>query len=154
MTPGLTLRGLLVVPLEAAHLAEIEIQPSQAYLAAQLADAESFAAAVLSLGPAFAGLIDGRPVVVAGTLEQWPGRWIGWAILSALAGPHMKSLADALPDGLPRQYREGVDDLEPVLIGELRPGDVVMIKSSKGVGFSKLVDALIRHFPAAAGKDS
>ncbi len=71
--------------------------------------------------------------------------------LVLLAGPHMKALADALPADLPRQYRESVDELEPLLIGELRPGDVVMIKSSKGVGFSKLVDALIRHFPADAG---
>ena len=74
--------------------------------------------------------------------------------LVLLAGPHMKSLADALPGDLPTHYRADVDDLKPVLIGEVRAGDVIMIKSSKGIGFSKLVDALISHFPAVAGNDS
>jgi len=49
------------------------------------------------------------------------------------------------------EYRAGAEDLKPVLIDAVRPGDVVMIKSSKGIGFSKLVDALIRQFPADAG---
>ena len=35
-----------------------------------------------------------------------------------------------------------------MLMDTVRPGDVVMIKSSKGIGFSKLVDALIKQFPA------
>jgi len=71
--------------------------------------------------------------------------------LILLAGPQMKSLAESLPGDLATQYREDVDDLRQVLLGELRAGDVVMIKSSKGIGFSKLVDALIRQFPAGAG---
>jgi UDP-N-acetylmuramoyl-tripeptide--D-alanyl-D-alanine ligase len=36
------------------------------------------------------------------------------------------------------------------LLSALKPGDVVMIKSSKGIGFSKLVDALLGKFPAEA----
>ena len=71
--------------------------------------------------------------------------------LILLAGPEMKSLAEALPDELPKEYRACVEDLKPVLIDALRPGDVVMIKSSKGIGFSKLVEALIKRFPAGAG---
>ncbi|HEY6631482.1 MAG TPA: UDP-N-acetylmuramoylalanyl-D-glutamyl-2,6-diaminopimelate--D-alanyl-D-alanine ligase [Rhizobiaceae bacterium] len=71
--------------------------------------------------------------------------------LILLAGPEMKSLAEALPEGAKVEYRAGAEDLKPVLIGTVRPGDVVMIKSSKGIGFSKLVDALIRQFPADAG---
>lgn len=97
MTAGLAMRGgLLVTPLEPRHLAELEVQPSQAYLAAQLADPESFAGAVRALGPAFAGLIDGRPMIAAGILEQWAGRWIAWAILSAAAGPHMAAITRAV----------------------------------------------------------
>jgi UDP-N-acetylmuramoyl-tripeptide--D-alanyl-D-alanine ligase len=68
-----------------------------------------------------------------------------------LAGPEMKSLAEALPEGRRFEYRGGAEDLKPVLIDTVRPGDVVMIKSSKGIGFSKLVDALIRQYPADAG---
>ncbi len=71
--------------------------------------------------------------------------------LILLAGPEMKSLAEALPESAKVEYRAGAEDLKPVLIDTVRPGDVVMIKSSKGIGFSKLVDALIRQFPADAG---
>ncbi|MDQ2632517.1 MAG: UDP-N-acetylmuramoylalanyl-D-glutamyl-2,6-diaminopimelate--D-alanyl-D-alanine ligase [Pseudomonadota bacterium] len=73
------------------------------------------------------------------------------AELILLAGPEMKSLAEALPEEFKVEYRAGAEDLKPVLIDTVRPGDVVMIKSSKGIGFSKLVDALIRQFPADAG---
>ncbi|MEW9836722.1 UDP-N-acetylmuramoylalanyl-D-glutamyl-2,6-diaminopimelate--D-alanyl-D-alanine ligase [Mesorhizobium marinum] len=68
-----------------------------------------------------------------------------------LAGPEMKALADALPEGADFAYRSGAGDLKPVLIETVRPGDVVMVKSSKSIGFSKLVDALILQFPADAG---
>lgn len=71
--------------------------------------------------------------------------------LILLAGPEMKSLAEALPGDVKVEYRAGAEDLKPVLIDTVRPGDVVMVKSSKGIGFSKLVDALIRQFPADAG---
>ena len=67
-----------------------------------------------------------------------------------MAGPQMKNLADALPAGLSKDYRASADDLKPILLDVVRAGDVVMVKSSKGIGFSKLVDALITRFPASA----
>jgi UDP-N-acetylmuramoyl-tripeptide--D-alanyl-D-alanine ligase len=68
-----------------------------------------------------------------------------------MAGPHMKNLADTLPGGMRKEYRASVDDLKPILLESVGPGDVVMVKSSKGIGFSKLVDALLNRFPAHAG---
>ncbi|TPL87517.1 UDP-N-acetylmuramoylalanyl-D-glutamyl-2,6-diaminopimelate--D-alanyl-D-alanine ligase [Mesorhizobium sp. B2-3-14] len=65
-----------------------------------------------------------------------------------LGGPEMRSLAEALPDDVRTEYRAGVEELKPVLLAALKPGDVVMIKSSKGIGFAKLVDALLGKFPA------
>ncbi|RUX05901.1 MAG: UDP-N-acetylmuramoylalanyl-D-glutamyl-2,6-diaminopimelate--D-alanyl-D-alanine ligase [Mesorhizobium sp.] len=65
-----------------------------------------------------------------------------------LGGPEMRSLAKALPGDIRTEYRAGVEELKPVLLAALRPGDVVMIKSSKGIGFAKLVDALLGKFPA------
>ncbi|ESY68463.1 MULTISPECIES: UDP-N-acetylmuramoylalanyl-D-glutamyl-2,6-diaminopimelate--D-alanyl-D-alanine ligase [Mesorhizobium] len=65
-----------------------------------------------------------------------------------LGGPEMKALADALPAEIQTEYRAGVAELKPVLLAALKPGDVVMIKSSKGIGFAKLVDALLGKFPA------
>ncbi|WP_256751106.1 UDP-N-acetylmuramoylalanyl-D-glutamyl-2,6-diaminopimelate--D-alanyl-D-alanine ligase [Mesorhizobium sp. Mes31] len=65
-----------------------------------------------------------------------------------LGGPEMRALAEALPSEVKTEYRAGVEDLKPVLLAALQPGDVVMIKSSKGIGFAKLVDALLGKFPA------
>ncbi|RUT84019.1 UDP-N-acetylmuramoylalanyl-D-glutamyl-2, 6-diaminopimelate--D-alanyl-D-alanine ligase, partial [Mesorhizobium sp. M7A.T.Ca.US.000.02.1.1] len=65
-----------------------------------------------------------------------------------LGGPEMRVLAEALPAEIKTEYRAGVEELKPVLLAALRPGDVVMIKSSKGIGFAKLVDALLGKFPA------
>lgn len=96
---------------------------------------------MLELGSHSAKLHAGLAELVAGTHTD----------LILLAGPEMKSLAEALPQNLAFEYRSGADELKPVLIETVRPGDVVMIKSSKGIGFSKLVDALIRQFPAEAG---
>lgn len=72
--------------------------------------------------------------------------------LALLAGPEMKALHDRLGDSLATEYRANVDELKPVLLEAVRPGDVVMIKSSKGIGFARLVDALLREFPAPEAK--
>ncbi|WP_054308244.1 UDP-N-acetylmuramoylalanyl-D-glutamyl-2,6-diaminopimelate--D-alanyl-D-alanine ligase [Mesorhizobium sp. 1M-11] len=69
-----------------------------------------------------------------------------------LAGPEMQALADALPDGTNVTYQPTTEALKPLLLGALRPGDVVMVKSSKGIGFAKLVDTLIKTFPAHAAE--
>ncbi|PWK72779.1 UDP-N-acetylmuramoylalanyl-D-glutamyl-2,6-diaminopimelate--D-alanyl-D-alanine ligase [Aminobacter sp. AP02] len=68
-----------------------------------------------------------------------------------MAGPEMKALADTLPEGFRAEYRAGVEELKTVLLKTIRPGDAVMIKSSKGIGFSRLVEAMIKTFPAHAG---
>ena len=65
-----------------------------------------------------------------------------------LGGPEMRALAEILPAEIRTEYRAGAEDLKPVLLSALKPGDVVMVKSSKGIGFAKLVDALLGKFPA------
>ena len=70
--------------------------------------------------------------------------------LALLAGTEMAALAQALPDGIPSKHHANVDELMPVLLETVRPGDVIMIKSSNGIGFSKLVAELLKKFPAAA----
>jgi UDP-N-acetylmuramoyl-tripeptide--D-alanyl-D-alanine ligase len=72
--------------------------------------------------------------------------------LVLMGGPDMKALAEALPDTIPSEYRASADDLRPVVFEKIHPGDVVMVKSSKGIGFARLVDALIKQFPADAGR--
>ncbi|MGX5844116.1 UDP-N-acetylmuramoylalanyl-D-glutamyl-2,6-diaminopimelate--D-alanyl-D-alanine ligase [Mesorhizobium sp. ArgA1] len=67
-----------------------------------------------------------------------------------LGGPEMRALADILPAEITTEYRAGAEELKPLLLSALRAGDVVMIKSSKGIGFSKLVEALLGKYPAEA----
>ncbi|NUS19657.1 MAG: UDP-N-acetylmuramoylalanyl-D-glutamyl-2, 6-diaminopimelate--D-alanyl-D-alanine ligase, partial [Mesorhizobium sp.] len=67
-----------------------------------------------------------------------------------LGGPEMQALAEVLPADVQTEYRSGAEELKPIVISALRPGDVVMVKSSKGIGFSKLVEALLGKFPAEA----
>jgi UDP-N-acetylmuramoyl-tripeptide--D-alanyl-D-alanine ligase len=66
-----------------------------------------------------------------------------------LAGPEMKALAEALPGNVKVEYRTSADDLKPLVLKEVRAGDAVMVKSSKGIGFSRLVEAVVKKFPAA-----
>lgn len=68
-----------------------------------------------------------------------------------LAGPEMKALADTLPVGFRAEYRADAEELKPVLLSTVQPGDAIMIKSSKSIGFSRLVEAMIKTFPAEAG---
>lgn len=70
-----------------------------------------------------------------------------------LAGPEMKALAARLPDSANMKYCPNVDELKPLLVAAVHPGDAIMIKSSNGAGFGKLVDALKKKYPPAADGD-
>jgi UDP-N-acetylmuramoyl-tripeptide--D-alanyl-D-alanine ligase len=64
-----------------------------------------------------------------------------------LAGPEMQALKIALPSELPAEQRETAAELVPIVTEELRAGDIVMVKSSLGIGFGKIVAALLDKFP-------
>ncbi|RCS25473.1 UDP-N-acetylmuramoylalanyl-D-glutamyl-2,6-diaminopimelate--D-alanyl-D-alanine ligase [Phyllobacterium salinisoli] len=66
-----------------------------------------------------------------------------------IGGPEMSVLASALPVEIQTEYRQSVEELQPLVIKAVRPGDVVMVKSSKGIGFSKIVGALMAKYPPA-----
>lgn len=44
---------------------------------------------VLERQNSWTGVVDGEPMACAGTVEQWPGRYVAWAHLSRASGPHM-----------------------------------------------------------------
>ncbi len=67
-----------------------------------------------------------------------------------LAGPEIKILAESLPDTVDKVYTEDAAALAPLLVKAVRPGDVIMIKSSNGIGFSRLVKALTDTYAAAS----
>jgi len=64
-----------------------------------------------------------------------------------IGGREMSVLKNALPVEISVEYRQSTDELLPLVTKAVRPGDVVMVKSSKGIGFSKIVKALTNQFP-------
>ena len=70
-----------------------------------------------------------------------------------LGGPDMRRLAEALPADFPKVYAENATELTPLVLDAIRSGDVVMVKSSKGIGFSKIVDAMLAQFSSAKADD-
>ncbi len=78
------------------------------------------------------------PLLAAGIENVW------------LAGPEMAVLRDALPDSVQVEYREQTADLVDYVIRSVKPGDVIVVKSSLGIGFGKIVAALLDNYPAFA----
>ena len=84
------------------------------------------------------------PAVHAGLAEPLVAAAIGtvW-----LGGPDMAALRDALPEGIETEYRETADALAAHALEAVQPGDVLVVKSSKGTGFSRIVAALLDKYP-------
>jgi UDP-N-acetylmuramoyl-tripeptide--D-alanyl-D-alanine ligase len=76
------------------------------------------------------------PLLAAGIEHVW------------LAGAEMVALRDALPDSVDVHHYEKTADLAEFVVRSVMPGDVVMVKSSLGIGFGKIVAALIDNYPA------
>ncbi|GAA5067198.1 UDP-N-acetylmuramoyl-tripeptide--D-alanyl-D-alanine ligase [Roseibacterium beibuensis] len=66
------------------------------------------------------------------------------------AGPLMQHLHDALPGAKRGLHAETADELACLVPRELRPGDIVLVKGSKGSKISRVVDALRKLGQAAA----
>ncbi|MFM2282398.1 MAG: UDP-N-acetylmuramoyl-tripeptide--D-alanyl-D-alanine ligase family protein, partial [Pseudomonadota bacterium] len=82
-----------------------------------------------------AGLAE--PLIAAGIDEIW------------IAGPDMAYLRDALQQAKEPIYRDSADELTAYALANIKPGDVVMVKSSNGSGFGRIVAALKEKFPPA-----
>jgi UDP-N-acetylmuramoyl-tripeptide--D-alanyl-D-alanine ligase len=65
------------------------------------------------------------------------------------SGPLMGSLYQALPAGRQGGYAKAPEELAPILLAGVKPGDVVMVKGSFGSRMAPLVEALKRHFESA-----
>ncbi|MEK1887587.1 MAG: UDP-N-acetylmuramoylalanyl-D-glutamyl-2,6-diaminopimelate--D-alanyl-D-alanine ligase [Phyllobacterium sp.] len=63
-----------------------------------------------------------------------------------LGGPEMAALKGAMPVEFHAEYRQSVEELQPQLLKTIRAGDVIMIKSSKGTGFSQIVKTLLQKY--------
>ncbi|WP_242217002.1 UDP-N-acetylmuramoylalanyl-D-glutamyl-2,6-diaminopimelate--D-alanyl-D-alanine ligase [Shinella zoogloeoides] len=90
------------------------------------------------------------PAVHAGLAEPLVAGAIGtvW-----LGGPDMAALRDALPEEIETDYRETADALAAHALEAVQPGDVLVVKSSKGTGFSRIVAALLDKYPAFSERE-
>ena len=66
--------------------------------------------------------------------------------LVLLAGPMMRSLADALEGRAVIEWRDVAADLEPIVLESVGAGDVVVVKGSNGSRMAPIVAALKDHF--------
>jgi UDP-N-acetylmuramoyl-tripeptide--D-alanyl-D-alanine ligase len=62
----------------------------------------------------------------------------------------MGSLYQALPASRQGGYAQAPEELAPMLLAGVKPGDVVMVKGSLGSRMAPLVEALKRHFENAS----
>ncbi|MBW8298124.1 MAG: UDP-N-acetylmuramoylalanyl-D-glutamyl-2,6-diaminopimelate--D-alanyl-D-alanine ligase [Hydrogenophaga sp.] len=76
------------------------------------------------------------PLLAAGIEHVW------------LAGAEMAALRDALPESVHVEYRPTTAEMVEFVTEAVAPGDVIMIKSSLGLGFGKIVSALLDKYPA------
>ncbi|TPW33594.1 UDP-N-acetylmuramoylalanyl-D-glutamyl-2,6-diaminopimelate--D-alanyl-D-alanine ligase [Martelella alba] len=65
-----------------------------------------------------------------------------------LAGREMLALKEALPDSMVVEYREKTEDLLPLVVSSVGVNDIVMIKSSLGIGFGSIVKTMLETYPA------
>jgi UDP-N-acetylmuramoyl-tripeptide--D-alanyl-D-alanine ligase len=75
------------------------------------------------------------PLLAAGIEHVW------------LVGPEMAALRDALPESVQVEYRQQTAEMVDHVVRSVRPGDVVMVKSSLGLGFGKIIAALLDNYP-------
>jgi UDP-N-acetylmuramoyl-tripeptide--D-alanyl-D-alanine ligase len=74
------------------------------------------------------------PLLAAGIEHVW------------LAGKEMQALRESLPESVAVEYRETTEELKDFVLNSVEPGDVLMVKSSLGIGFGKIVAALLDKF--------
>ncbi|KQY99968.1 UDP-N-acetylmuramoylalanyl-D-glutamyl-2, 6-diaminopimelate--D-alanyl-D-alanine ligase [Pseudolabrys sp. Root1462] len=129
------------------------------------ANPASMAAAIALLGQAEVGP-RGRRIAVLGDMLELGGD--GAALHRALAanletghidlvycsGPLMHSLWEALPSGRRGGYAGTAAELEPAVLGAVRPGDAVMVKGSFGSRMAPIVKALERVYAGSPAPEA
>jgi UDP-N-acetylmuramoyl-tripeptide--D-alanyl-D-alanine ligase len=70
-----------------------------------------------------------------------------------LAGPDMAYLRDVLGGDREIVYRKTADELAAYAVENIRAGDVLMLKSSNGTGFGRIVTALTAKFAPVASSE-
>ncbi|WP_137043727.1 UDP-N-acetylmuramoylalanyl-D-glutamyl-2,6-diaminopimelate--D-alanyl-D-alanine ligase [Pseudolabrys sp. FHR47] len=126
------------------------------------ANPASMAAAIALLGQAEVGKLPngscGRRIAVLGDMLELgsDGEKLHRALAADLeaaridlvycSGPLMRSLFQALPSDRRGGYAGTAAELEPAVLGAVRPGDAVMVKGSFGSKMAPIVKALVKTY--------
>lgn len=70
------------------------------------------------------------------------------------AGKFMQDLFHALPEAMRGEYRPTSGELAPVVVGALKPRDLVLVKGSHGSRMDKVVDAIKKNAHHAATSEN
>jgi UDP-N-acetylmuramoyl-tripeptide--D-alanyl-D-alanine ligase len=128
------------------------------------ANPASMRAAIAVLGQASIGKHSRRIAVLGDMLELGAsGAELHRALAAAIeaaqidlvfcSGPLMHALWEALPSRARGGYAETGAALEPIVLGAIQAGDVVMVKGSLGSKMGPIVKALERQFPKQPALD-
>lgn len=82
-----------IVPFEAGHIFDLRLQRAQELFYSKFSP--GYATALETAG-GYTALVDGRPIVCAGLVEQWEGRALAWALMAQDAGPHFVRITRAV----------------------------------------------------------
>ena len=82
---------IIIEQLTLEHTRAMAIQEAQLTVGPLVKD-DAYIASLIAAGPAYAVVVDGSTIAIAGVSIFWKGRGFGWATLSALAAPHMREL--------------------------------------------------------------
>jgi UDP-N-acetylmuramoyl-tripeptide--D-alanyl-D-alanine ligase len=129
------------------------------------ANPASMAAAIALLGQAEVGARGRRIAVLGDMLELGSdGARLHAALATELeaagidlvycSGPLMQSLFQALPSGRRGGYAGTAAELEPAVLGAVRPGDAVMVKGSFGSKMAPIVKALEKQYAGTPAPDA
>lgn len=66
-----------------------------------------------------------------------------------LIGPEIQGLADMMDDHVQTIWRRTAEEILPLVLSDVRAGDVIMVKSSNGIHSSRIVSALIERYKPA-----
>ena len=69
------------------------------------------------------------------------------------AGPLMRELWDSLPPAMRGGYADTAEELEPLVVAAIQPGDAIMIKGSNGSRMGPIVTTLTERFRAPTAAD-
>lgn len=91
-----------VVPFQPDHLHRFAIanERERAFIAPIMAEEGYAHALAASPNVAFSAIVDDQVIGAAGLIQQWPHRYIAWALLSQATGPKLRAITTAIQRGI------------------------------------------------------